>query len=249
MSIDSIREATVEEFVKWLRGQKRTRNGAAKGKRDTYKLGGVKFILSTCRTAFRWAGRHRMLPPFAENPFSLFPIEKLRDPNERTGTEMIFTAAQEASFFAACSIWQRSIFKILATYGLRVGELTHLLIDDVDLSNDVFVIRSKPWLFWSVKTGRERRLPLLPETKDVIASAIGDRKVGFVFLNEDYCADASRCDQRFRNMITFRSHIEGLVADNTASTPGSWPPTIACLTSCSRVGGRRAPLNSGRSPR
>jgi hypothetical protein len=52
-AIDTFDLATVEDFVKWLRGRKRTRNGAAKGKRDSYKPGGVKFILSTCRTAAR----------------------------------------------------------------------------------------------------------------------------------------------------------------------------------------------------
>src|SRR6516225_7396617 len=71
-AIDTVQEATVEDFVKWLRGQKRTRNGARKGKRDAYQVGGVRFILSTCRTAFNWAARHRMLPPFADNPFTLF---------------------------------------------------------------------------------------------------------------------------------------------------------------------------------
>jgi hypothetical protein len=52
-AIDTFDLATVEDFVKWLRGRKRTRNGAAKGKRDSYKPGGVKFILLTCRTAAR----------------------------------------------------------------------------------------------------------------------------------------------------------------------------------------------------
>ena len=37
--IDAVDEVTVEDFVKWLRGQTRARNGAAKGKRDVYKTG------------------------------------------------------------------------------------------------------------------------------------------------------------------------------------------------------------------
>jgi hypothetical protein len=40
-------------------------------------------------------------------------------------------------------------------YGLRVGELTHLLVADVDFEHDSLAICLKPWLFWSVKTGRE----------------------------------------------------------------------------------------------
>jgi len=72
-SADAIAEVTVEEFVKWLRGQKRTRNGAAEGRKGSYRLGGIKFILATCRTAFNWAARHHMLPPYSQNPFTLFP--------------------------------------------------------------------------------------------------------------------------------------------------------------------------------
>src|SRR5208282_4478875 len=137
-------ENTVEEFVKWLRGQKRNRNGSAKGKKDHYKIGGIKFILSTCRTAFNWAARHRMLPPFVENPFTRFPIEKLKDAAAPSDKQPIFNPVQEQSFFAACSDWQRVLFSVLASYGLRLGELTHLLVEDVDLVNDVFIIRSKP---------------------------------------------------------------------------------------------------------
>jgi hypothetical protein len=62
-TIDAVDDRTVEDFVRWLRGQTRTRNGAAKGRRASYKVGGIKFILSTCRTAFTWAGRRRMLTP------------------------------------------------------------------------------------------------------------------------------------------------------------------------------------------
>jgi len=72
-AVDAVSETTVEDFVRWLRGQTRTRNGSDKGKRGTYKLGGVKFVLSTCRTAFNWAGRRRMLPPFTEKPVQVVP--------------------------------------------------------------------------------------------------------------------------------------------------------------------------------
>ena len=82
VTLDSVTEATVEDFVRWLRGQTRTRNGARKGKREVYRTGGIRFILSTCCTAFNWAGRRRMLPPYADNPFARFPIEQLRDRDE-----------------------------------------------------------------------------------------------------------------------------------------------------------------------
>jgi integrase len=218
-AIDTFDLATVENFVKWLRGQKRTRNGAAKGKRDSYKPGGIKFILSTCRTAFNWAARHRMLPPFVQNPFILFQIDKLKDPAGNDDGEKIFTPEQEKAFFAACNSWHKPIFTTLASYGLRLGELTHLLIEDVDFVNNIFVIRSKPWLFWTVKTGRERRLPLLPATKAIFESAIGGRKAGFVFLNAKFVAGRSQPSCTFTSSQPFKAHFERVLADLLAMKP------------------------------
>jgi len=132
-TIDAIELAQVEDFVKWLRGQKRNRNGSKTGSRDFYKVGGIKFVLSTCRTAFSWAARRRMLPPFSENPFRQFAIDKLKDPAESAKAAKVFNPDQERAFFAACDNLQSALFTTLATYGLRVGELTHLLIEDLDL--------------------------------------------------------------------------------------------------------------------
>ena len=64
-------DQTVEDFVRWLRSQTRTRNSKT-GKRDVYKVGGVKFILSTCRTAINLSNRRRMMPPYVEEPLQPF---------------------------------------------------------------------------------------------------------------------------------------------------------------------------------
>ena len=95
-AVDSFDERTVEDFVVWLRGQTRTRNGAKKGKQGAYAVGGVKFILRTCRTAFNWANRRRMMPPYSENPFTQFPINKLRDTDEPDEGLRIFNEEQES---------------------------------------------------------------------------------------------------------------------------------------------------------
>src|SRR6516162_4933061 len=121
--LDAFDLAKVEDFVKWLRGQKRNRNGSKKGSRDHYKAGGVRFILSACRTAFNWAARRRMLPPFTENPFSLFRLDRLKEAGGPTAAK-VFSYEQERAFLAACDDWQRPIFAVLAAYGLRLGELT-----------------------------------------------------------------------------------------------------------------------------
>lgn len=212
-TIDSVDEATVGDFVKWLRGQKRTRNGAVKGRRDSYKVGGVKFILSTCRTAFNWAARRRKLPPFRENPFTAFGIDTLTDDTEKVEKAQIFTAKQEHDFFKSCDGWERDIFGVLATYGLRVGELTHLLVGDVDLASGTFVIRSKPWLFWTVKTGRDRQLPLLPGTREIFLRAMNGRRAGFVFLNKEFVAGDARSSYSFSTAGAFKGTAEKIIAD------------------------------------
>ena len=78
----------------------------------------------------------------------------------------------------------QAIHFTLAKTGLRVGELTHLLIEDVDLTGGWLHIRNKPGLGWRVKTGNERSVPLLAEVVAVLRSVIGDRVVGPVFLRE-----------------------------------------------------------------
>lgn len=220
-SVDAVDEMMVEDFVKWLRGQTRVRNGGSKGKRDVYKTGGIKFILSTCRTAFNWAARRRMLPPYATNPFTSFPIEKLRDRDDGSKETRVFTPAQERAFFGACSTWQRPIFDMLATYGLRVGELTHLLIEDIDIASGAIKVQSKSELFWSVKTGRRRELPLVPGIVALLERLIGDRKAGFVFLNEEYATGNARLVASFESPRAFRNHLQAIVAGLTAANPGA----------------------------
>jgi integrase len=237
-TVDAVQQATVEDFVKWLRGQKRVRNGSAHGRKDAYKEGGIKFILSTCRTAFNWAGRRRLLPPFAENPFALFPADELGGTRGQTRGPKLFSAEEERLFFAACSDWQRDIFATLASYGLRVGELTHLLAEDIDLVNGVFTVRSKPELFWCVKTGRERQLPLLPETRAVFERAIGGRQAGFVFVTEPFVTGRSRPALSFGSDQSFRAHAEKIVGDLLARDPdaGERAQKRAVVSFCRSMG-------------
>jgi integrase len=234
-AIDAIDLARVEDFVKWLRGQKRNRNGSPTGSREHYKVGGIRFILSTCRTAFNWAARRRMLPPYAENPFGLFGIDDLKDPTEEKTAGRVFTPDQERAFFAACGPWQRRVFGVLAVYGLRVAELTHLLVDDVDLANNTFKVRSKPWLLWNVKTGRDRELPLTAETRALFAEAIGDRKAGFVFLNLGF-ADGAKTVPTFAGPTAFRERVERVLKDLTTADAGERARKRAVVAFCRSAG-------------
>lgn len=218
-TIDAIDERAVEDFVLWLRGKTRTRNGAQNGKRAAYAVGGVKFILNTCRTAFNWAGRRRMLPPYTENPFTRFPIDNLRDASEQDAGQRIFTAEQEAAFFAACNDWQKAIFQTLATYGLRAGELTSLLIENVDLDAGTIQICSKPEMFWRVKTARRRLLPLTATTKKTFEKLIGERSAGFVFQNSEWVAGNRKPPREFPSDSAFRARLLQIAEEITHEDP------------------------------
>lgn len=218
-TVDAMHETTVEDFIRWLRGQTRTRNGAEKGKQGGYKTGGIKFILCTCRTAFHWAARRRMLPAFSENPFSKFPIDQLRDPEAEDQRGHIFTPDQEQAFFQAASRWQTNLFLPLATYGLRVGELTHLLIEDVDFEQGLIHIRSKPDLCWKVKTSRRRVLPLTEEMRELFRGLIGSRKVGFVFLNEEFYLGGSQPTEQFASTKAFREWLTAVAEQVLIQNP------------------------------
>ena len=67
---DHISIVSVDQFVTWMRRRHRTRNGALEGRQASYTDSGIRFILSTLRTAFSWAAKRRYLPPYSENPFS-----------------------------------------------------------------------------------------------------------------------------------------------------------------------------------
>ncbi|MCX7805677.1 MAG: hypothetical protein N3A38_10880 [Planctomycetota bacterium] len=156
---EALQAPAVEDFVRWLRSRGRSRNGRAAGKIESYKTGGIRFVLGVARTAYNWAARRRHLPPYSENPFGSFPIEELRDRGEGSPATRPMSGSELEAFFRACDDWQRPVFLVLAVYGMRVGELMHLLLEDVDLDAGTVSIRSKPELFWYVKTGRGEGVP------------------------------------------------------------------------------------------
>jgi len=207
-NIDQVKESTVEEFVRYLRRKKRVRSGEKTGPRDRYKTGGIVFILSTCRTLFNYARKCRLLSPYEENPFSSFPLEKMRS-SEPSCVEYL-NDGQISDFFKACDDWQFPLFFILNLYGLRVGELVHLLISDVDLRGERFFIRSKPFMLWYTKTSRERVLPVIPQVRPLFENLIGNRREGFLFLSRPY-AEGRRHVREFENRQMLESHISEMV--------------------------------------
>ncbi len=208
---EQVTEASVEDFVKWLRRQSRSRNGAKSGEQDRYTDSGIRFILCTSRTAFNWASKRKYLPPYAENPFSTFPIDRTFTSGEEE--VRIFTAEEERAFFETCDEWQRAIFLTLAGYGLRVGEITHLLVSDVRLEEAVFVIRSKPAMFWSVKWQRERSLPILPELSALFERLLNGRAEGFLFLNRQFTDGRKQPSERFDSARAFTVRLQAIAEE------------------------------------
>ncbi|MDP6153620.1 MAG: hypothetical protein QF785_09610, partial [Phycisphaeraceae bacterium] len=125
------RPTHVEAFAAYLRRIKVAPNGHANAVKKPLRDKGIKFILEICRSMFNYAAKRRHLPPYAENPFASFEIDRL--PVEDAKPFVGFDAAQERAFLDACDEWQFPIFLTLMLTGVRPGELTHLLIDDVDL--------------------------------------------------------------------------------------------------------------------
>lgn len=205
-NIDQVKETTVDEFVRYLHDKKRVRSGEKTGPKEKYTPSGIAFILSTCRTLFNYARKRRLLSPYEDNPFSTFPIDKLR--NREPSSIKLLASEQLSDFFSACDDWQFSVFFILSLYGLRAGELTHLLISDVDLPGEQFFIRPKPCMQWYVKSNRQRVLPIIPEVRPIFEKLIDARQEGFLFLSRLH-VEGRRENCQFASWV----ELEGYIAD------------------------------------
>jgi integrase len=89
----------------------------------------------------------------------------------------------------------------------------------VDLAGGVIEIRSKPPLYWSVKTGRRRQLPIVPRVRPLLERALGGRAAGFVFLNRDHASGATALAATFASPQAFRARLESIAAELDARRP------------------------------
>ena len=207
-NIDQVKESTVDEFVSYMRKLKRVRSGEKTGPKDKYKTGGIVFILSTCRTLFNHARKCRLLSPYEENPFSSFPIEKMR--TRQSSSVDLLNGSELSRFFKACDDWQFPLLFILSLYGLMAGELAHLLVSDVDMSGERFFIRPKPIMLWYTKTSRERILPIIPQVKPLFEKLMGNRREGFLFLSRLH-TESQRETYEFGSREKMESCISAMV--------------------------------------
>jgi integrase len=172
----------VQAFATYLRRILVAPNGHANTAKRKLRGKGVQYILQTSRALYNYALKRRHLPPYAGNPFAELPLEKMKIDDSKA--IFVFDATSELEFLRQCSDWAFPIHFTLAKTGLRIGELVHLLIEDVDLAGGWLHVRNKVELGWRIKTGQERVVPLLAEAVEVVRRVIGTRNSGPVFLRE-----------------------------------------------------------------
>jgi integrase len=172
-------ELRAEEFVRWLRTLEVAPNGHPNAPRRRLREKGIRFVLNTCRSLYRFAARRRNLPPYCENPFS--EIASLKVHEDETRPVFVFDQQTEQEFLEAADRWSFPIHFTLGKAGIRPGEAARLLIEDVDLDAGWLRVRGKPELGWRVKTRRERAVPLVNELVHVLRMTIGDRSAGPIF--------------------------------------------------------------------
>lgn len=173
-------EVRAEAFARYLRETDVAPNGHPHATKRKLRDKGVIFILETCRAMYAFAGKRRHLPPYAGNPFAELPLDRLK--REDAKPIFVFDPTTELAFFQAADAWSFPLHFVLSKTGARVGELTHALIEEMDLDNGWWHIRNKPGLGWRIKTGQERSVPLLAEVVAVLRRVIGVRPAGPVFL-------------------------------------------------------------------
>lgn len=175
-------DVRADRFAAYLREVEVAPNGHANTAKRRLRDKGVQFILETCRAMYAYAGKKRHLPPYVANPFAELPIDRMRI--EDSKPIFVFDEATERAFFENAPRWAFAIHFTLAKTGLRVGELVHLLIEDLDLARGWLTVRNRPELGWRVKTGHGRIVPLVTELVLVLKMAIGIRVQGLVFVRE-----------------------------------------------------------------
>jgi integrase len=199
-------------FVTYLRRLEISPNGHPHSERRQLRRKGLQYILETCRSLFAFALKRRHFPPYAANPFSEIPIGRLQGDDAKA--VFVFDAESELAFFQAADRWSFALFFVLAKTGLRVGELLHLLIEDLDLELGWLWVRNKPELGWRIKTGRERMVPLIPEVVALLRRLIEQRRNGPVFLRRRYHLKPSQLKESDRSAL-----IEALAERRKRETP------------------------------
>ena len=203
-----------EQFLRYLRTLRVAPNGHPHTPRRALRDKGIRFILETCRALFGFAAKKRHLPPYGENPFAGLGGKKFRVQDAKP--VFVFDGQSELAFLKAADAWSFPIHFTLAKTGLRPGEAIHLLVEDLDLEQGWLHVKNKTELGWSIKTGRERAVPLIDELVAVLKQLLGDRRTGPVFLRERF--SESDCPLAGATRRELAAAVERRVAAEEAAT-------------------------------
>ncbi len=205
-----------DQFVRYLRTIRIAPNGHNHSAKRPLRDKGIRFILKSCRSLYGFAAKKRHLPPYGENPFAGLGGKKFRV--EDAKPVFVFDQATELRLLLAANDWSFPIHFILAKTGIRVGELVHLLVEDLDLNGGWLQIRNKPELGWRIKTGRQRAVPLIEEVVSVFRRVIGGRTAGLVFRKETF--RAADCPLGDATRLRLAKEVERRVAvESGAAVP------------------------------
>ncbi|WP_437194445.1 tyrosine-type recombinase/integrase [Planctomicrobium sp. SH527] len=199
---------SADRFALHLREKQVSPNGHPHTPKRRLRDKGVQNLLEICRSLYAYAIRMRHLPPYAENPFSQLRLDRMQI--EDAKPVFVLDAESELRFLEAADLWAFPIHFTLAKTGLRVGELVHLLIEDLDLEQGWLQVRNKSDLGWKTKTRNERAVPLVAEVVDVLRCVTKDRDRGPVFLRHSFVNGQRRpalCGTRAELAAVLQSRI------------------------------------------
>jgi len=177
-------DVTVDAVLAFLRKRQVSPNGHANTAKRLLLDKGIEFVLEVCRSLLTFAQKQRHLPPYSENPFT--DLSMLRTRYRNAKRVFVFDEETELQFLQQCRPWEFLIHFTLAKTGLRSGELCHLFIEDLDLSQRRLVVRNQPELGWTTKSGQERSIPLLSEHCQILHRLIGARRAGVLFVRPQF---------------------------------------------------------------
>jgi integrase len=209
-------QVDVEGFVRYLRGLRVAPNGHPNTRRRTLRDKGVQYVLETCRSMYGYAAKRRHLPPYTENPFAGLGGKRLRI--EDAKPIFVFDETAEYEFLRRADEWAFPVHFLLAKTGVRTGELTQLLIEDVDLAAGWLYVRSRPELGAQTKTRRERAVPLIAEIGLVLGQVMGGRAAGPVVLRHK--AQAARLPLFERDSRSLARATAGRIAAAESAANG-----------------------------
>ncbi len=183
-------EINVDALVRYLRELKVSPSGRKRPLRDK----GVRFVLETCRSLYTFAHKRRHLPPYSENLFSESASKRNR--NWDAKPIFIFDEQTELRFLQVAEGWEFAAHFTMAKTGMRPGEVSHLLVEELDLENGWLHVRNKAEIGWLVKTREERDVPLCDALRAVLRKQIASRKAGLVFVRSQYLPPAEPWTRR-----------------------------------------------------